>query len=82
MIVVMVMMMAIIFRFLRVRRGAVGDRRGNFRHEKELMKGEGERERRAHAIPSPDKKSTYPSHGKREPAIPLSILDNEAFLQT
>lgn len=61
-----------------------------FRHEKELM-GEGrrggrererEKERRAHAISSPDEKSTCPCHGKRGPAIPLSILDNEAFLQT
>lgn len=46
------------------------------------MKGEGERERRAHALNSPDETSTCPYHGKREPAIPLSILGNKAFLQT
>lgn len=46
------------------------------------MKGEGERERRAHALNSLDETSTCLSHGKREPAISLSILDNKASLQT
>lgn len=50
MIVVMVMMMAIILRFLGFVEGRLGIDEGEFRYEKELMKGEGERERRAHAM--------------------------------